>query len=183
MNKKINNLENEFNKAEELRNKGKFIESIEIFENILKENSKFHPALNNIANCYFQLNQLEQAEKYYLISLKTSKNIFTLNNLSLLNLKRKNFKKALPMLRESLKIQSNQEHIIEKIAYCLTELNLNSEVEIFCKKFIKVYPKNNVILSYYRKVLFKTGKHQEALRAYKKETGIIELDNDKVNVI
>ena len=183
MNKIISNFENSFNKAEELRNKGKLTEAIEIFKNILKENSNFHPALNNIANCYFQLNQLEQAEKYYLACLKMSKNILTLNNLSLLYLKRKIFKKALPILQESLKIRSNQEQIIEKIAYCLTELNMNSEVEIFCKKFLKVYPDNNVILSYYRRVLFKIGKHQEGLKAYKKETGLIELDHDKVNIL
>ena len=86
MNKNISNFENSFNKAEELRNKGKLIEAIEIFKNILKENPNFQPALNNIANCYFQLNQLEQAEKYYLACLKMSKNILTLNNLSLLYL-------------------------------------------------------------------------------------------------
>ena len=37
MNKNISNFENSFNKAEELRNKGKLTEAIEIFKNILKK--------------------------------------------------------------------------------------------------------------------------------------------------
>ena len=42
--------------------------------------------------------------------------------------------------------------------------------------------KNKIILSYYRRNLFELGKHEEALEAYQKETGVIELDNDKVSI-
>ena len=50
-------LERNFNEAERLRNIGNFTEAINIFLNILKDNKNFEPALNNIANCYFQLNE------------------------------------------------------------------------------------------------------------------------------
>ena len=183
MNKNISNFENSFNKAEELRNKGKLIEAIEIFKNILKENSNFQPAINNIANCYFQLNEFDLAEKYYLKCLKlNSKNILTMNNLALLYLKNKKFNKALTVLKVSLERDSQQEHVVEKIAYCLTELNLNKELDMFCKKFMQIYEENNTILSYYRRNLFKIGRYQEGLKAYQKETGVIELDEDKINI-
>ena len=76
-----------------------------------------------------------------------------------------------------------QEHVIEKIAYCLTELNLIDEVDKFCKQFLKIYPKNKTILSYYRRNLFKIGRYEEGLKSYQKETGVIEFNNDKINII
>lgn len=177
-------LEDNFNKAEKLRNSGKLLEAINIFTNILKENSNFQPAINNIANCYFQLNKFDLAEKYYLKFLEiNSENLLIINNLSLLYLKTKNFKKALSVLEKSLKKNSNQEHVIEKIAYCLTELNLIDEVDKFCKQFLKIYPKNKTILSYYRRNLFKIGRYEEGLKSYQKETGVIEFNNDKINII
>lgn len=179
----MSKIKNNFNNAEQLRNDGNLSEAIEIFKNILKENSNFQPALNNIANCYFQLNEFDLAEKYYLKCLKLdSKNILTINNLALLYLKNKKFNKALTALKASLERDFQQEHIIEKIAYCLTELNLNKELDMFCKKFMQIYEGNNTILSYYRRNLFKIGRYQEGLKAYQKETGVIELDEDKINI-
>jgi len=183
MEKQHINLEIIFNKAEKLRNNGNFVEAINLFKKILKENPNFKPALNNIANCYFKLNKYDLAENYYLNCLKLNQdNIVILNNLSLLYLKIKNFKKALSTLQESLNKNINQESEIEKVAYCLTELNLLNKVDKFCKENIKKYPKNKIILSYYRRNLFELGKHEEALEAYQKETGVIELDNDKVSI-
>ena len=52
-----------------------------------------------------------------------------------------------------------------------------------CKQLIEVFPNNKIILSYNRKNLFKIGKHEEALKAYRKETGVIELNDDKVNIV
>ena len=73
MNKTINNLENKFHEAERLRINGNLLDAINLFLNILKENQSFQPALNNIANCYFQLNKFDLAEKYYLKSLDQKK--------------------------------------------------------------------------------------------------------------
>ena len=176
-------LEKKFSEAEKLRADGNFSEAIIRFKNILKDYPKLQPALNNIANCYVQINDFELAENYYLECLKINSNIIlTLNNLALLYLKNKNFKKALNVLQASLKKNLNQEHIAEKIAYCLTELDLPKDVDQFCEKFIKIYPQNKIILSYYRRNLFKIGKYEAGLKAYQKETGVIELDDDKVNI-
>ena len=82
-------LEKNFNEAERLRNNGNFTDAINIFLNILKYYKNFEPALNNIANCYFQLNKYTIAEKYYLECLKINENnLTTLNNLGLLHLKK-----------------------------------------------------------------------------------------------
>ena len=177
-------LENNFLQAEKLRNRGSLNEAIESFLNILETKPNFQPALNNIANCYFQLNKLDLAEEYYLKCLETDNdNLLIQNNLSLLYLKSKKFEKALSILKKSLNKNSNQEHLLEKIAYCLTELKLFYEVDKFCEKFIKIYPENKIILSYYRRNLFKLGKYVDGLKAYEKENGVIELDDDKIKII
>tara|TARA_Y100000768_G_scaffold382578_1_gene363216 strand:+ start:1035 stop:1586 length:552 start_codon:yes stop_codon:yes gene_type:complete len=182
MTKNLNDLEKIFLKGEDLRKSGNLNEAIKLFREILEESPNNSPTLNSIANCYFQLNDLVSAEKFYLECLKINKNILTLNNLSLLYLKKNNLEKALPILKESLNQQSSQESVVEKIAYCLTELSFNKEADIFCEKFIKIYPHNKIILSYYRRTKFNIGNHQEGLRAYKKETGVIEMDDDKVSI-
>ena len=177
-------LEKNFNEAERLRNNGNFTDAINIFLNILKYYKNFEPALNNIANCYFLLNKYTIAEKYYLECLKINENnLTTLNNLGLLHLKNKNFKKSLSFFNDSFTKDNNQEKVAEKIVYCLAELNLIKEVDNICKQLIEIFPNNKIILSYYRRNLFKIGKHEEALKMYRKETGIIELNNEEVNII
>ena len=110
-------------------------------------------------------------------------NTILLNNISLLYLKSKNFKKALSALELSLKKNNNQENVVEKMSYCLSALNLSNELDDFSKKFIQVYPKNKIILSYYRRNLFKIGRYKEGLEAYQKETGVIEFDDDNINIV
>ena len=179
----IKDLENSFNQAEKLRNAGDYDGAIKLLLNILEKKENLLPVLNSAANCYFQLNKFDLAEKYYLKCLKIEpENIILLNNTSLLYLKIKNFKKALSMLELSLKKDYNQENIVEKIAYCLAELNLFYELDEFCKKYLSIYKQNKSILSYYRRNLFKIGKYEEGLKSYQKETGVIEFDNDKINI-
>ena len=177
-------LEKIFNEAESQKNNGNFSEAIKLFLNILKTNPNFEPALNNVANCYFQINETDLAEEYYLKCININQNnIITLNNLAILYLKIKKFQKALEYLSYSLEKNSDQEQVVEKKSYCLSALNLTSELDNFSKKFIQVYPKNKIILSYYRRNLFKIGKYKEGLEAYQKETGVIELDDDNINII
>ena len=176
-------LENNFNQAEKLRSTGDYEGAIKLLLNILEKKENFLPVLNSIANCYFQLNKFDLAEKYYLKCLKIDpENTTLLNNISLLYLKTKNFKKALSTLELSLKKDYNQENIVEKIAYCLTCLNSFNELNEFCKKYLTIYPNNKTILSYYRRNLFKIGEYEKALEAYQKETGVIEFNDDKIKI-
>ena len=95
----------------------------------------------------------------------------------------KKFQKALEYLSYSLEKNSDQEQVVEKKSYCLSALNLSNELDNFSKKFIQVYQKNKIILSYHRRNLFKIGRYKEGLEAYQKETGVIELDDDNISII
>lgn len=177
--KKIN-----LHKVTDLKNNGNFLEAIKILKSILVDEPNFTPGLNDIANCYFQLNDLDHAEKYYLLSLKNEPlNTQILNNLSLLYLRSKYPDKALPILKKSLDIKIDQLNIVEKIGHCLIELNLYSEANIFCKKFLIKYPKNNFLISYYEKSLFKLGKNVEGLKFLQKNTGFIQFDDDVIKIV
>jgi len=82
-----------------------------------------------------------------------------------------------------LDIKIDQLNIVEKIGYCLIELNLYSEANIFCKKFLEKYPKNNFLISYYEKSLFKLGKNVDGLKFLQKNTGFIQFDGDVIKIV
>lgn len=178
------NIEKFFSEAEKFRNANNFTRAIEFYEKVLYLNHNFKPALINIANCYFQLNRFDLVKKYYLDFLKIEPlNIQILNNLSLIYFKTKNIDKALSVLQKSLDIKIDQENIVEKIGYCMFELKLYSDLNLFCEKFLKKYPENKFLLSYYEKSLFKLGKNVEALKISQKQTGSIEFEDDEVKLI
>ena len=181
---KKKNIEALFNQAEELRNSGNFSDAIKILKNILKNEPNLTAVLNSIANCYFQTNKIDLAEKYYLLCLKNDpSNLQILNNLGLLYLRNKDLKNALSILQKSLEKNNEQENVIEKIGYCLMEMKLYLDVNKFCEKFLKKYPKNNFLLNYYEKSFFKLGKNIEGLEFRKEQEGFIQFDNDKVKII
>ena len=181
---KKKNIETLFNQAEELRNSGNFSDAIKILKSILKNEPNSTSVLNSIANCYFQTNKIDLAEKHYLLCLKNDpSNLQILNNLGLLYLRNKDLNNALPVLKKSLEKNNEQENVIEKIGYCLMEMKLFLEVNKFCEKFLKKYPKNNFLLDYYEKSFFKLGKNIEGLEFRKEQEGFIQFDNDKVKII
>ena len=177
-------LEKKFNEAEKFKEKGDLIGAIKIFKDILKIKPNFLPALNNIANCYFQRNQIDLAESFYLkcLDIHPVQNQ-TINNLSLLYFRKNQFKEALRILKNFLIKKPNQEDIVEKIAYCLLELDLKEDTDKFCKDALKIYSKNNKILYCYRKNLFKFGRNKEGLKVLQKETGLIEFSEHDVKII
>tara|TARA_B100000965_G_scaffold218828_1_gene183130 strand:- start:1175 stop:1717 length:543 start_codon:yes stop_codon:yes gene_type:complete len=180
----MKSVESLYLEAEKLRNSGNFLKAVQIFKDILKINPDSTPILNGLANCYFQLNKPDLAEEYYLQCLKNeSSNIQILNNLALLYLRNKNYNKALQILQKSLMINIDQENIIEKIGFCLIEIKLYSDASNFCEKFLKKYPKNSFLISYYEKSLFKTGRNIEGLKLLQKQTGFIQFDDNKVKII
>ena len=58
--------EKKFLEAEKYRANKDFNKAIDIFKAILAQFPKLPPALHNIAICYTELNQIEEAEKFYL---------------------------------------------------------------------------------------------------------------------
>ena len=85
--------------------------------------------------------------------------------------------------QKSLDININQENVVEKIGYCMFELKLYSEVNLFCKKFLKIYPNNKFLISYFEKSLFKLGRNVEALKFSQKQTGFIQFNDDEIKLI
>ena len=98
-------------------------------------------------------------------------------------MRNKDLKNALSILQKSLEKNNEQENVIEKISYCLVEMKLYLEVNKFCEKFLKKYPKNKFLLDYYEKSFFKLGKNIDGLKLLQKQTGFIQFDDDKINLV
>ena len=64
--------EKKFLEAEKYRANKDFNKAIDTFKAILAQFPKLPPALHNIAICYTELNQVEEAEKSYLKCLDLS---------------------------------------------------------------------------------------------------------------
>lgn len=184
MNKIDQSTIEKFKKAEELFSKKKIDESIKNYKEILNFHPSFLPALNNIALCYEHLNILAEAETYYLkcVSLKSDELTF-INNLSNIYLKQKKFDQALPLLKKSLEINSNQLKIVQFTAMCLIDLNERKEAENFCVEKLKDFPNDRILIKVHARNLINLNKHKEGLNAMKKGSGFIEFEGNKTDIV
>ena len=179
-----NEIKDKFQQAENLRFSNKFEEAIRIFKEIVEKIPDFNPALHNIGVCYTSLNKLDEAEKYYLKCLNLKAVHFqTLNNLAVIYLGKKEFLKALPLLKNSLAQAPNQEKVAESFAECLFYLNLKDDLNLFGEQAIKRYPLNEIFPIFYGKNLLKMGKHQEGLKVLKDINGVIEFNDQSYNLV
>ena len=179
-----NEIKDKFQQAENLRFSNKFEEAIRIYKEIVEKIPDFNPALHNIAVCYTSLNKLDEAEKYYIKCLKLKGIHFqTLNNLAKIYLEKKEFKRALPLLQNSLSKIPNQEKVAESFAECLFYLNLKDDLNLFGEEAIKRYPLNEIFPIFYGKNLLKMGKHQEGLKVLKDINGVIEFNEESYNLV
>ena len=179
-----NEIKDKFQQAENLRFSNKFEEAIRIYKEIVEKIPDFNPALHNIAVCYTSLNKLDEAEKYYIKCLKLKGIHFqTLNNLAKIYLEKKEFKRALPLLQNSLSKIPNQEKVAESIAECLFYLNLFNDLNVFIEQALKKFPSNKVFQIFYGKNLLKMGKYKKGLKVLKDTTGVIEFDDEKFSLV
>ena len=179
-----NEIKDKFQQAENLRFSNKFEEAIRIYKEIVEKIPDFNPALHNISVCYTSLNKLDEAEKYYIKCLKLKGIHFqTLNNLAKIYLEKKEFKRALPLLQNSLSKIPNQEKVAESFAECLFYLNLKDDLNSFGEQIIKRYPLNEIFPIFYGKNLLKMGKHQEGLKVLKDINGVIEFNEESYNLV
>ena len=176
--------EKKFFEAEKYRTNKDFNKAIDIFKAILAQFPKLPPALHNIAICYTELDQIEEAEKSYLKCLDIKPvSILSINNLAKLYCKTGQYKKAHPILEKSLNIKEDQEIIIELFAQCLFELNFPKATDTFCERAIKKFPQNKNILSLYGKNLLRLGRHSEGLKYLNENTGMIEFGEKDFKVV
>ena len=168
--------EKKFLEAENLRANKDFKKAINIFKTILHQFPELPPALHNIAICYTELNNIEDAEKFYLKCLKIEPvSILSINNLAKLYYNTGNFSKALPILKKSLLMKEDQETVVEITAQCLFELNLTSETDIFCSKALKKFPENKNLKTFYGKNLLRSNRHAEGQKYLNESSGMIEF--------
>ena len=176
--------EKKFLEAEKYRANKDFSKAIDIFKTILTQFPKLPPALHNIAICYTELNQIEEAEKSYLkcIDIKPV-SILSMNNLAKLYYKTGQYKKALPILEKSLLMKEDQETVVEVFAQCLFELNLTKATDTFCEKAIKKFPQNKNLKTFYGKNLLRLNRHSEGLKYLNESSGMIEFGEKNFKVV
>ena len=175
--------EKKFLEAENYRLKEDFEKAIKIFKSLLKQYPNLPPALNNIAICYTGLNQLDEAEKFYLKCLEIEPvSLSTINNLAKLYYDSNQFQKALPILKKSLLKKEDQEGVVEIIATCLYTLGFLKETNNFCREAIKKFPKSEILKNYYGKNLLRLNKHSEGQKYLNKNTGVIEFGEENFNI-
>lgn len=175
--------EKNFLEADNFRINGDFTKAIEIFKRLLIRYPKLPPALNNLAMCYAGLNQLDEAEKYYLKCLETEPvSILSINNLAKLYFKSNQYHKALPYLKKSLSRKEDQLDVVEVIATCMFELKFTKETDNFCREAIKKFPESEVLKNYYGKNLLRLNKHSEGQKYLNESTGVIEFGEENFNI-
>ena len=169
--------------AEELRSNDKSEQAIEILKEILHKYPGFPPALNSIALSYVGLKKFEEAESYFIKCMEIEPvPLVCINNFAKLYYNLNYFKKAIPLLRKSLKISTNQIQIIEITAVCLFEAGFKNEADNFYREVLKKFPNNNTIKYLQGKNLLRMNKHKEGLGSIKENAGVIEFGEKQFKI-
>ena len=105
-----------------------------------------------------------------------------INNFAKLYYNLNYFKKAIPLLRKSLKISTNQIQIIEITAVCLFEAGFKNEADNFYREVLKKFPNNNTIKYLQGKNLLRMNKHKEGLESIKENAGVIEFGEKQFKI-
>ena len=173
-----------FEIAEKLLAEKKYDESIANFKEIIKIEPNLIPAIYNLGLCYEFSNQLDKAELSYnkCYTLKPGEIRF-INNLAVIYLKQKKFQQALPLLKESLEINENQQIIVYYTLMCLIDLNKREAAEKFGYEKLKTFSDYGELNKLHGKNLMNLNKHKEGLKFLKKATGFIELDGNSINIV
>ncbi len=175
--------EKKFLEAEKYRKKKDFKKAIDIFKGLLKKYPNLPPALHNIALCYTGLNQLEEAEKFYLKCLETEPvSILSINNLAKLYFNSEQLQKALPILKKSLLRKEDQIEVVEVTASCQYELKFLNETNNFCREALKKFPQSEALKRYYGKNLLRLNKHSEGQKYLNESSGVIEFGEENFNI-
>ena len=117
--------------------------SIEFFTKALFYEPENIAAMNNLANSYKHLNQLEKAENLYLkIIKKDPKNIKALNNYGNLMQKLNNFNAAIKIYEKAFLIDKDQLNILFSLAVSHQSVGDFEKAKIFALKIVEIDSKN-----------------------------------------
>jgi tetratricopeptide (TPR) repeat protein len=105
-----------YDKGYEAFNKGDFLTAISFYKQSVKQDTNFIEAIDNLALSYRQLNQLDSAKKYYIISLeKYPRGELAYQNLGTVYLIEKDYQRALYQFHQLSELnESNSEAFFGK---------------------------------------------------------------------
>ena len=121
----------------------KILSSVEFFTQALLHEPENIAAMNNLANSYKHLNQIEKAEDLYLkIIKKDPKNIKALNNYGNLMQKLNNFNEAIKIYEKAFLINKNQLNILFSLAISYQSIGEFEKAKDYALKILEIDSKN-----------------------------------------
>jgi len=156
-----------YNYAVELFKKGDYQKALQTFKKLEKNVSDEKRLMTGLAKCYFMLENYDEAEKYYINSIRLDPNNYdSLTNLALLYERKGDIEKSLKLLEVSFKINpyySSTLYLLGKIY--LDKKEYEKAEEIF-KKAIEVEPENEIIWNKLGVIYFDTGRFEKSLYCF-----------------
>lgn len=172
---------NNFYKAESLFKENNFLDSLKIYESLLKENPEHVSVLNNIGLIYERLKKLDKAKILYKKCNTIIPNqIEILHNLANVYFKLKEYKEALPILQKIINPNFKYEVNCEKIAQCLFVIQTKKETKKFIDSVLPKFPNNKLLNILLGKSLLHLNLHSRGLEYIQKNEGIIEFSESGV---
>ena len=121
----------------------KIVSSVEFFTQALFHEPENIAAMNNLANSYKHLNQIEKAEDLYLkIIKKDPENIKALNNYGNLMQKLNNFNEAIKIYEKAFLINKNQLNILFSLAISHQSIGEFEKAKDYALKILDIDSKN-----------------------------------------
>ena len=172
---------NNFYKAESLFKENKFLDSLEMYESLLKENPEHVSVLNNIGLIYERLKKLDKAKILYEKCNNIAPNqTEILHNLANVYFKLKEYKYALPILQKIISTKFKHEINCEKIAQCLFSTQSKKETKNFIESVLPNFSNNILLNILLGKSLLHLNLHSTGLEYIQKSAGFIEFDEGGV---
>ena len=124
-----------------LQNTGNFLKSIDYFEKVINLDSRHLPAINNLANSYKNLEEMDLAEKLYLRVLKIDALHFETNfNYGNLKFELNQLKEAIELFDIALKINPKNTRVYMSLAIAHRSIGNFEKSKDFCNKAIALNP-------------------------------------------
>lgn len=179
-----NNIKKEIEKGILLLKKFSFLEAVNIFENIIKNDNTNFYSYYLLGTSYLQLNKLDLAELNLKQSLKLNKNLTpAMHNLGIILCLKKDYLKAEEQFLKVLKFEP-------KNLNTLTELGRNYELSRKYNDAKKYYenvlyldPKNKKVNGLFGRMLINSGYHKLGLHYLKKSTGIVRFNEKNFEIL
>tara|TARA_Y100000590_G_scaffold440478_1_gene565894 strand:- start:1340 stop:1900 length:561 start_codon:yes stop_codon:yes gene_type:complete len=184
MSKIDQDLQKDFNYADNLFKEKKFKESAKKYEDILKNNPNLISVKNNLGLCYEGLGEFKKAIDLFKNCVEARQEIIFLNNAARVLFRVKDYENSIIYLENSIKMNNNQINIIELLTAAYNQLNLANKIVTLLENLIKKFPKNRFLNSCYGKNLLKLNRHAEGLYYLNLGNGVVKLkEGEEIKIL